>query len=273
VSLTELCNTLIKGENIRENTIAITFDDGYKDNYLNAYPILKKYNVTATIFLVTGYIGTGNLFWWDKVSYVIHNTTLERLELDSFGIYPLKTTQQRSLAVSVIIERLKGIQDGDKNSVIEELISISGVDIPSNLGKELILSWAEVREMAKNGIDFGAHTVNHPILTRLPLEEARKEIIESKKCMEDELDRPVNAFSYPNGGPTDFNEDIKKIIKDSGFFCAVTDAPPKLVVPGTDLYELGRIAPGWDLGTLQLCISGLYPDLVTMWSRVSRVHR
>lgn len=249
-------------------TVAITFDDGYKDNYTYAYPILKKYNVSATIFLTTGYIGTGELFWWDKVSYVLQQTRLDSLALDEVGTYSLRSTRDRLRAASAIVARLKDLPEEKKDMLLKKLVSISRVNLSSNLGKELILSWDEVREMSNNGITIGAHGVTHAALSRLPLEEARSEIIESKRHIEGKLDQAVTAFSYPSGRAADFNEGVREILRESGFAYAVTVAPTSLVSSGTDLYELGRIWPGWNVSTLKFSLSGLMPHLQAVANRI-----
>jgi len=87
----------------------------------------------------------------------------------------------RFRASSIITERLKKLPDEEKNSIIEKLLSISGIEINPDLGKEIILSWDEIREMSSDGVAFGAHSVNHPILVKLPLHQAKWEIMQSKK--------------------------------------------------------------------------------------------
>ena len=270
MALDEMARYILRGEPLPKKAVAVTLDDGYKDNYLYAYPILKKYSVPATIFLITGYINGGELFWWDKVKYIVQYTTLETLQLDELGIYSLRSTGDRLRAGSSIMVRLKEFSGEKRSILLEELARISRVDINPNLGKELILSWDEVREMSNNGIAFGAHTVTHTILTKLPLDKARREIIESKLHVEERLDQAVTAFCYPNGKSTDFNNDIKEIVKESGFTCAVTFVPTP-ATPGADLYELGRISLGWNLATAKLSLCGLYPDVKNVLSRVKEM--
>lgn len=258
--LDKLVQYIQEGKTLPPKAAVITFDDGYKDNYSYAYPILKKYNVPATIFLATGHIGTGNLFWWDKVGYLIQNTTLESLELNELGVYPLQSIGNKSEAISKINERLKIYSEEKKNLLIEKLVSVSGVDTPANLGKELILSWDEVREMNDSGITFGAHSVTHTILTKLPLKQAKHEIIQSKKDIEEKLGQLVTAFSYPNGNFGDFNTELIKFLKESGFTCAVTGIPGMVSLKAS-LYELGRIYAVERFDTFKVMLSGLYSDL------------
>ena len=256
IPLDELSQYVQEKKPLPKRAIAITFDDGYKDNYLNAYPILKRYNMPATIFLTTCHIDTGNLLWDGRVKYALMNTPLEAFELEELGTYPLHSPDERKQAYFSIVPKLKEFQEGEKNLLIEKLVARLGVDIPGDLGKKVGLSRDEIREMSNNGITFGAHTITHPILTKLSLEEAGKEIIGSKRRIEEEVDKPVTAFSYPNGEPADFNDDIKQILRQNGFACAVTVSPHP-ITPRTDLLEMGRISLGLNLASIKL-----FPDYI-----------
>jgi peptidoglycan/xylan/chitin deacetylase (PgdA/CDA1 family) len=255
--LNRLVQYIHQGKSFPDKSVVITFDDGYKDNYLYAYPILKKYHIPATIFLTTGHIGSSKLFWFDEVSYVIQLTTFNQLEFEELGSYPLRTEIDKFRASHIIINKLKKLPEERKRRLIEKLINTCQVDIPANLGKELLLSWDEIEEMHGDGVAFGAHSVNHPILTNLPLEEAQREILRSKKDIEEKLGQTVTAFSYPNG---DFNPEIIKFIKDN-FICAVTAGIPKLITSKNNPYELNRIQVPEDFNKFKVVLSELYHDL------------
>jgi len=259
LSLDKLAEYIQNVKTLPEKAAIITLDDGYMNNYLYAYPILKKHHIPATIFLATDYINNGKLFWFDQVKYIIHHTTTSELNLGDFGSYPLSTSSDRLHLSHNIVQILKTLPDKKKNLVIEKLLSVSNVDIPPDLGRSLTLSWSEVREMGNNGIAFGAHTVSHPILTMLPPEQAKWEIIQSKKDIEKHLQQRVTAFAYPNGLLKDFNSHIANLVKESGFACAVT-AIPLLITHKANPYKLGRVMcqnPNTD----KLVLSGLYADL------------
>jgi len=165
---------VFKTEGGRPRTkILITFDDGYRDNYLYAWPILKKYKFPAIIFLTTSYIGSD----YKKERY--RNVPWRRDYLNS----------------------------------------------------------EEIREMEESGIFFGAHTATHRQLTQLSLEEAKKEIEESKKVVSQLTHKPVKTFCYPYG---EYNEAIKKLVKKCGFLCAFSTRPG-INYPGQDLFEIKRI--------------------------------
>jgi len=267
LDLGELVQFIQQGKSLPQKAMVITFDDGYKDNYLYAYPILKKYHIPAIIFLTTGHIGTGKLFWWDKVSYVIQQTNVGQLNLDELGNYSLQSELDKSHASFIITERLKKLPEGKKERLIEKLLSTAAVELPPNLGKELILSWDEVVEMSNNGISFGAHSVNHPILTNMPLEQAKWEIIQSKKDIEGRICKEVITFSYPNG---DFSPEIAKFIQESGFSCAVSVLPGKLISSKDNPYELSRIGAIEDFNKFKVMFCGLWGDLQGMLRRGRR---
>jgi peptidoglycan/xylan/chitin deacetylase (PgdA/CDA1 family) len=140
--------------------------------------------------------------------------------------------------------------------------------MPGPLARDLFLSWDEVREMSHNGIDFGAHTVNHPTLIGMPPEQARSEIVRSHRRIAEAVDCPVDTFAYPDGRRANITDGIKAVLREHGFVCAVYGNPDALVGPGTDPYEMGRLSPRWDFSTFHLTVCGLYPDLMALRGRL-----
>jgi peptidoglycan/xylan/chitin deacetylase (PgdA/CDA1 family) len=262
LSLNQLVAYIYQKKTLPEKAMVITFDDGYKDNYLYAYPVLKKYRIPATIFLSTGYIGKGRLFWSDEIRYIINNTTAAQLDLDELGSYTLRPPN-RCRAGFIISEKLSNLPDGRKNVLIEKLTNICQVSIPPGLGQDFILSWDEIREMSNDGIAFGAHTVSHPILPNLPPEWAKWEITQSKKDIEERLGKEVTAFSYPYGN---FSPEIVKLVQESGFTCAVSVSPNKLVSRKDSPYRLSRIAGLENFNKSKVMLCGLWGDLRGMLS-------
>jgi peptidoglycan/xylan/chitin deacetylase (PgdA/CDA1 family) len=249
---------------IPEKAVIITFDDGYKDNYEIAFPILKKYNAPATIFLATGSIEEKKLFWWDLVNYALFHTEMESIDMDDIGTYQLNSDENKSKAGLNIQEKLKKMDNNKKESVIDELINLTDVNIPEKLGKKYILSWNEIKKMNKNGIDFGSHTVNHPILTNISLDEAKWEIENSKSCIEENIGTEVKSFAYPNG---DFNQRISSLVENLGFTSSVSVYPMRPIKNSVkELYHLNRInATLKDLNILKLYLCGLRGDLNTIF--------
>jgi len=265
LSLAELTKHIVQKRRLPRKAIIITFDDGYMDNYLNAYPILVKYHIPATIFLTTGHISSDNLFWWDKLCYIIQKTNKRKLNLEEFGEYSLQSVEERNNTTKIITNKLIHFSENRKNLLIEKLAQIASVDIPSGLAKQLYLSWAVVKQMSSDGIDFGAHTVNHPHLTNISFDQVRWETIKSKKDIERELEKEVSAFSYPYGN---FNPKIVGLIKDNGFTCGVSTLPT-LVQLNDNILALGRIAAMEDFNKFKVELCGLLDDFQPLTKRKS----
>lgn len=259
ISLDSLAGLLRERKGLPEKAVVITFDDGYRDNYLHAFPILKKYHVPATMFIATGHIGARKMLWYNRAKYIFHMTDRIDAESDAFGRLALGTENERLISRKVVMERLKRLPYSAREEMITELSGDLGVDIPENFGEDDILFWDEVREMDSDGILFGAHTVNHPILTSVSLEDASWEITQSKKDLENELGHNISAFAYPNGGLRDFNRRIAALVRESGFSCAVATIP-RWINSKSDLYKLGRIKVVEDENAFKVLFSGLYAD-------------
>jgi peptidoglycan/xylan/chitin deacetylase (PgdA/CDA1 family) len=138
---------------------------------------------------------------------------------------------------------MKMLPQAEKQIYVENLPVVLGVSVPRGYFKTLMMDWDHVREMQKNGIEFGAHTIHHPILTRITLEQAQEEVAGSKSRMEEELGEPVLGFAYPNGQASDLNEEIEKIVANSGIRAAFTllSGPSPLSEVRRDPHAIRRI--------------------------------
>jgi len=200
----------------------ITFDDGYLDNYTNAHPILRKFNFPAVIYLAAGHIGTDKPFYWDLAAYCFTHTNADHVTFPDGTERAWKHSGERKQISKSWIEALKSLPNLEKQEWAARLPERLGVSIPDNFFRNLMMNWDQVREMRRDGIDFGGHTINHPILTRIPREEARAEIAGSKAIIENELGESVVSFAYPNGMKADVNAQIEKVTADAGYRLAFT---------------------------------------------------
>lgn len=225
--------------------VAITFDDGYRDNFLNAFPILKELGLPATIFLTTRAIESGELPWYDKVCLAFKLTTQQRLELSGEGVPTgsLEGHAVRLRTLSQTLEWLWGLPEPDRlhctNELLRALRAPQELTLPNTM-----LDWEEVRGMSKHGITFGAHTVTHPVLSRLCTKRLEEEIYGSKEIIENRLRLPVRHFAYPFGRRQDFNEATKQVVREAGFATAVTTVRG-FNFPDEDRFELKRFSP-WE---------------------------
>ena len=182
----------------KEIYAAINLDDGYMDNYINAFPVLKKYNIPATIFLTTDFIGKSHIFWWDKVFNIMTYVNSNRPESG------IKTDRIDKILINKNEDEIESfIRDMERRYGYKE----NHVPCP-------MLGWAEIKEMSNFGISFEAHTKTHKNLCLLKDREAMEELTGSKKAIEVGLGKEVIGFSYPFGI---FDQRIKGLVKEAGF--------------------------------------------------------
>jgi peptidoglycan/xylan/chitin deacetylase (PgdA/CDA1 family) len=138
---------------------------------------------------------------------------------------------------------MKALPQTEKQVHVQRLPELLDVSIPDGYFRKLMMSWDQVREMQKGGVEFGAHTMHHPILTRISLDQVREEIVGSKSRIESELGKPVLGFAYPNGQSSDLNGKIEKIVADSGIRAAFTllNGPSPLNEVKHNPYAIRRI--------------------------------
>lgn len=240
VPLDTVVETLSRGKKFARPTVAITIDDGFRDNFELLFPYLKEANLPVTIFLATGFIGTRQRIWIDRVANVFLRTqkTVFTAPTDMGGKqFILDSIQSRRDAYNAVSGPLKAmpIVQRDKNiGLIEDQLGAVPEDKP------VMLDWDEVRTMQKGGVHFGAHTRTHPILTSLSSDDARREIADSKKKIEDELQTPVKHFAYPNGRAEDFSEELRQFCRDIGFHSVCAVAMGNNSEP-SDIWALKRI--------------------------------
>lgn len=218
----------------------VTFDDGYRDNFLFAYPILKELGIPATIFLATGYIGTGDIPWYDKVRLAFKLTACQRVSLSGLGgpDGPIGTQDQKLQVLARTLNWLRGLEEQARSHTLAELYR--ELRVPSSLTlPNTMLAWDDVRRMSKDGITFGAHTITHPVLAGLPKQQLEREILGSKKTVEDRLQLPVRHFAYPFGKHFDYGPVAKQVVQDAGFASAVTTVYG-VNGPAEDRFELKR---------------------------------
>ncbi|HXE04750.1 MAG TPA: GNAT family N-acetyltransferase [Bryobacteraceae bacterium] len=221
VSLTEMLQRFEDGS--PEQLMAITFDDGYRDNYQQALPILERYGLPATIFLATGPIDSREPLWFERLALALKKTDREflELEIDVPRRLPLKTQAERLDANTRILAIMRGLSDTERRQWLEVILANLGVEDDERRGK--MLTWDEVRLMKTRGIDFGGHTVTHPFVSKLTPEQVSWEASECKRRIEAELQMPVQHFAYPNGREEDFGGvSNKELIRASGYQAALT---------------------------------------------------
>lgn len=232
----------------------VTFDDGWRDNYLYAFPILKRLKVPATIFLPTSYIGTSKWFWSDKIAYLLDCRNISVLTEEEKKQIALlfnrfaKMDKNIATLLDCNMRREKQIEAIDKlietlkilpQETIDELICRLGKMLCKKEPDErMFLNWEEIDEMSRHDISFGSHSCSHRILTKLSMNEVKKEVENSMCILRGKKVEFVPIFCYPNGN---YTKDILEQVKVCGFHSAVSthfgleDCCPQ------DMFKLRRI--------------------------------
>jgi peptidoglycan/xylan/chitin deacetylase (PgdA/CDA1 family) len=225
-----------------ERAVLITFDDGYRDNYTQAFPILKELGLPATCFLVTGHVGRANLPWWDMIAYSFLHTPRGAVTLPEVSTLPmqLNTRGQRRDAVRRTLSWVKLVPEEAKSDFLSRLPGVLDV-APQDEVERMHLSWEEAREMARHGIEFGGHTVTHPILSRVCETRLVDEVRRSKRDIEERLGTPAYAFAYPVGDESSYGEAARRAVALAGFRYAVSYRNGTTTAGGFDRYALPRI--------------------------------
>lgn len=265
LSMDEVFDALRRGKGFEKPSVAITFDDGYLDNYTLAYPVLKAHGVPAMIYLATALIGTKARTWPDQIEAALIASSRQSMTLPGIlpdsGI-PIRTLEEKRRCCIQLSRALKEIPDAERKRRLTEIFRELGVSLESleDSYPRTMLSWDEIREMADNDISFGSHTHTHPILSRVPLEEAREDIRISKQIMEHELKENVRHFAYPNGRKEDFSQELGGYCREIGF-----DTVATVVFGAVDacsdplsLKRIGVASPVWNMAgelTRQFCIA------------------
>ncbi len=215
----------LRGEGaLPDRPLLITFDDGYRDNFEQAFPILREKRLPAVLFVTTGFVGSSRPFYWDRVAGAFERTRRASASVAGIGALAWGSERDRDRALRAVIGRLKRLPNEEKEHRVDALVD--ALDIEAAPGADsLSLSWDQVREMAANGISIGGHTHTHPILSRLPLDEARAEIATCIARLEAEVPRSVPVFAYTNGLEGDFGLEHERILAERGVRAAFTLLP------------------------------------------------
>lgn len=252
-----------------DRSVAITFDDGYADNFHNAKPLLERYDIPATVFVTSGYVGYEHEFWWDELERLflqpgILPDSLE-LRIDGSNYYwelgksacysedsyqwhrnwqigQPPPTPRHDLYFS-LWQLLRPMLDGDRRMVLDELLKWAGA-APGSRPTHRSMTAAEVSALEQGElIEVGAHTITHPFLSTLPINLQQLEIEQSKARLEEILGHQVNTFSYPFGA---YTTQTLGVVREVGFSCACSTIPES-VRRYSDRFQLPRVeVHDWD---------------------------
>lgn len=262
VSLDELVQDL-ENNTLKNGSIALTFDDGYADNYLIAKPLLEKYKIPATFFIASGNIGKASEFWWDDLEhFILFTQTLPaHLEItigDTAINYNLgaeaelseelrlkhkhwKATEEppvtaREKLYYLLWENIKPLENDEQQNILTSLKNWANVPVMPRPGY-YTMSERQLQELGHNSfITVGAHTVSHPALAYHKETFQQKELLTNKQYLEKQTDKPVTLLAYPYGN---YNRNSLHVAEQTNFKAAFT-TEERLITKRSGLYQLAR---------------------------------
>jgi len=228
-------------DSLPPRAVCVTFDDGYADNYLNALPILKHQQLSATFFIASGYLDGGRM-WNDTIIETLRNYRHATLDLTDIGLetYPVSTETEKATAAGKIIQQIKHL-DTKQRTDYTYYVASQVEALPDNL----MLTQEQLIKLHQSGMEIGGHTVTHPIMAKLPIQALEREITDNKTTLESLLGSHIRFFAYPNGKPgQDYLPEQTQLIQNSGYQAAVS-TQWGVANHQTDLFQLPRFTP-WD---------------------------
>jgi peptidoglycan/xylan/chitin deacetylase (PgdA/CDA1 family) len=240
ISLSDLLQELANPVS-SEPAVAVTFDDGYRDLFYQAYPVLQKFRVPATVYLTVGAIETGEVAWYDKIFLALQLARGDAFEwtFDSPRRMPIGSKSEKLDAAVQIITWMRTLPDTmrrEQCAILENHVRVPRADLSDRM-----LTWEQVRIMRQGGISFGSHTMSHPVVSRLTALELSNELLESKKIMEYRIQDSVADFAYPFGKSDEISPEAERMLTLGAYRSAAT-TEPGLNVPGVNPYRLRRVS-------------------------------
>ncbi len=226
--------------------VIVTFDDGYRDNYEKAFPILKRHHLPATFFIPTGFIDRRELSWWDTIAWMIRHSDARQLPASKWFPAPLPLTgEAREIAIRQALKTYKKLPGHQTANFIDDLAEATGhASLPTQLGDELWMSWNNIRELRLAGMTIGGHTVNHPLLGRLTSSEQIAEIRGCHERLTEMTGIAPKSFSYPVGKPDTFSTITRAILLSTGFEFAFSFYGGYQNLVDIDLLDIKRVNVG-----------------------------
>ena len=231
VSLDAAASSLISGDPFESNAIAVTIDDGYQDFADIAYPVFSHYEIPVTVYLVSDFIAGRLWLWWDRIEYAFLHSPRRQFSITlpdgrEFS-FSFAGQSNRPEAAHKVAEACVPLNHEDRCSVIDSLPHLLDIDVPDQAPPDFrAMSWDTVRQLSSRGVTFGAHTQTHPILSSLGGDaDVEREIVQSRRDIEQQLSMQVLHFCYPNGKDEDIGAYSLHVLEKEGFRTAVTTEP------------------------------------------------
>lgn len=221
VHVAEMVRAVAEGRPLAEDAVAVTFDDGYKDNIDMAVPLLRRYGVPATFYVATGFVDGTFVPWWQRFRAAVRSCRAASLDIDG-RVWDTSTTSAKQHLLREVEGTLKRLSDDERTRVIRGVEERGGG--PSWAGPSAAISWDELRSLVRSGFHVAAHTVNHVSLPDTEPARAEEEIEHSVLRVRSETKADCTTFAYPYGGATSAAVDVLRRLGVKGAVTAEAGA-------------------------------------------------
>lgn len=245
ISGKELEGIVARHWTVPANAVAVTFDDGYRDVYDVAFPIMKELNIPGIVFLTTGPPDSGRSIWTNVIYYYFYLTHKNQVHLKlpdgTTAGCRWNTPAEKQKCILQLNQKLKKIPQDEMPKVLSVLATALEIaKNPDPVDLMPMLTWQQVQELQESELfTIGSHTVNHPILSGCSPDVQKKELIDSKARIEYETQKPCNLLAYPNGQPGDITRETTELARSVGYSAAFMFTP-ETPFPGNAAFNAPR---------------------------------
>lgn len=253
----ELIETVYQKKKVKGICSLVTFDDGYRDNFDIAYPILRDLNIPAIFFIPTHPVSSRELGWWDIVAYFIKNTKTNKFIFQNIEY----NTSDKKQLYKTIISQLKTSSPSAIKEILHQLSESLNVAFPAvSIQSEELMTWEQIKILSDNGMSIGSHSHDHSILSQQDADTLAAQLAISITILENKLDKKINSIAYPVGGYQHFNNETKSVSKDLGFklgFSYLTGLNKADEVDPFNVKRM-RILPEWENLDIPLAFPNIF---------------
>jgi peptidoglycan/xylan/chitin deacetylase (PgdA/CDA1 family) len=220
VPLDQALQAVAEGRPLPPRAVAITFDDGYADTLTLAVPLLQRWRLPATFFLVPGILSGAVEPWWEVTGWAFARTSRSEVTWENTQ-HPLESSAQRRAAYDQVAERLKRRNTARRDQAVAELLEMLRPTGASPV-RQLFHDWNGACDLVRAGFGIGSHSCHHAILSQETPQEQQRDLAESRAALEQELQVPIDVLAYPNGTELDFDATTEQAATAAGYSFAVT---------------------------------------------------
>lgn len=260
ISEAELIDALQTRRGPGEMCVLITTDDGYRDNYTRAFPILRKHGAPAIFFVASALIESRRLGWWDQLAYLLKHATATQfthrgksVDLESDG------KSAFDFFAREIIERMPG----EPEVLLAELSRACDVPLPTDSAQDAeLMTWQQLREVRQHAVAIGSHTHSHRVLSRLSREQQREELTHSRALIEERIGGPIRSIAYPTGGRAHFTAETQQVARDVGYEAGFSFYSGYNRWPTMHAFDIKRVAVEYH-DSIGVAGAAVLPELLT----------